>query len=217
MIRYCLETIECDPDRGIESIEKQTISLAKSIVDKLDKTTETQQNVDETSIFSLLRTTSCSCQTIEHPLEIFLRKTKNINVLHHKTQRTPLLEAIYLQQHKTINMLLQQSSCDINLATSTIPSERQQTPLIVACRSQSLSIIRDLLNHPKCELLVHDDQQNQAFHYFLATSNRSDEYLEIFHLFIDKLKSIDKRTLNSQGKLKRIISDIVFFALFNHV
>ncbi|CAF2691907.1 unnamed protein product [Rotaria sp. Silwood2] len=199
MIRYCLEIIECNPDLEIKSIDN-----------------ESDENISkdkyfETSIFYLLRNFSHSNNTIEHPLEIFLKKTKNINILHHKTRRTPLLEAIHLKEYKTIDRLLHQSSCDVNLATSIIPSECQQTPLILACKLQLFTVIRDLLNHSKCNLIAYDDQHNQALHYYLATSQRSDEYLEIFHLFIDKLKLINKDILNSQGKLNRTLLHIAIY------
>jgi ankyrin repeat protein len=177
MIKYCLQTIECDPDFPINSTE-------------------------ETSIFHLLRTTSYNVQpTKPNPLELYLDKSKNINILHHQTRRTPLLEAIHLAQYKTVDILLRQSSCDINLATSVIQEERLKTPLILACQRQYLSIVRDLLNHPQCDLLAYDEQKNQAFHYYLATAKRSDEYLEIFHLFMEKLKLIGNTDiLNSRGK-----------------
>lgn len=188
MIRYCLETIECDPDLEINPIEEKSID------------NESDKNIKETSIFYLLRTVSFDNQTVEHPLELFLKKTKNINVLHHHTRRTPLLEAIHLNQYEIVNILMRQSSCDINLATSICPNERQQTPLILACKLQYFLIIRDLLNNSQCNLLAYDDQDNQALHYYLANSKRSDEYLEIFYLFIEKLKLIGKDTLNNQGK-----------------
>ena len=114
-----------------------------------------------------------------------------------------MLEAIHLNEYQIVRMLMQQPSCDINSATSTSANEREQTPLILACQRQYLPIIRDLLNHPQCNLLAYDHQHNQALHYYLATSKRSDEYLEIFYLFIDKMKSIGKETLNSQGKFNR--------------
>ena len=188
MVRYCLETIECDPDLGIKPTEDKSID------------NESDKNIAETSIFYLLRTVSLENRTIEHPLELFLKKTKNINVLHHQTRRTPLLEAIHLNQYGIFKILMRQPLCDINLATSVSPDEGQQTPLILACKLQYFLMIRDLLNHPQCNLLAYDDQHNQALHYYLATSERSDEYLEIFHLFVEKLKLIGKDTLHSQGK-----------------
>ncbi|CAF1971897.1 unnamed protein product [Rotaria magnacalcarata] len=204
MIQYCLETIGCDPDLEIKSIEDKTMPPSKPIDDGSNEnvtvTEEALENIEETSIFYLLRTFD---QTFEHPLEIFLKKTKNVNVRHHQTRRTPLLEAIHLREYKTVSMLMRHSSCDINLATSINPSERQQTPLIVACKLQFLSTVRDLLNHSKCDLIAYDNQHNQALHYYLAISIRSDEYIEIFHLFIEKLKLIDKNTLSSPGKSSR--------------
>ncbi|CAF4744848.1 unnamed protein product, partial [Rotaria sp. Silwood2] len=175
MIRYCLETIECDPNLGIKLITDKTIPSSKSTDNESNENvtvTDTLENIEETNIFYLLRTFN---QTCEHPLEIFLKKTKNVNVQHHITRRTPLLEAIHLKEYKTVNMLMRHSSCDINLATSKNPSEHDQTPLILACKIQFLSIIRDLLNNSKCDLLAYDNQHNQALHYYLATSIRSDE------------------------------------------
>ena len=98
-------------------------------------------------------------------------------------------------------MLVNELSCDINLATSIQPNEHQQTPLIVACKLQSLSIIKELLNHTQCNLLAHDYQHNQAIHYYLSISNRSNQYLDIFNMFIDKLKLTN--SLNIQGKFER--------------
>ncbi|CAF3862176.1 unnamed protein product [Adineta steineri] len=210
MIEYCLESVQCDPDLEIRSNNDLKKSTIEQIIDDEEQSNENSQPMDdtsdeakiskpkETSIFSLLRTVSFASQ---HPLELFLTKTKNINVLHHETQRTPLLEAIYLQEYQTAHMLMKESSCDINLSTSIIDNERQQTPLILACKLQSLSIIRDLLNHKQCHILAHDNQQNQAIHYYLATSNRSNQYLDLLNLFIEKLKQID--SLNMSGKDER--------------
>ena len=155
----------------------------------------------ETSIFSLLRTVPFTDSSLKHPLEIFLSKSKNINVLHHETNRTPLLQAIHLQQPKTAQMLINQSSCDIDLATSNLPKEKQQTPLIQACKLQTLAVIKDLLSHKRCDILAQDYQNNQAIHYYLSTPNRSTQYLEILNLFIDKIKSISN--LNLPGKADR--------------
>ncbi|CAF4919818.1 unnamed protein product, partial [Rotaria sp. Silwood2] len=66
----------------------------------------------QTSIFFLLRTVPFVDDTMKHPLEIFLKKSKNLNVLHHKTHRTPLLEAICLRQFRTAEMLIHNSSCN---------------------------------------------------------------------------------------------------------
>jgi ankyrin repeat protein len=122
-------------------------------------------------------------------------------VLHHENHRTPLLQAIFLQEYKTTHMLITESSCDINLSTSILPNERQQTPLILACKLQLLLVIKDLLNHKKCHILTHDYQHNQAIHYYLSTSNRSTQYLDILNLFIEKIKLI--KNLNIQGKFER--------------
>jgi len=227
MIEYCLESVRCDPDAEIklnnelktsqveqiieygnnESEEDDSDEEAGSQSDKnvqpMDVTLdeETTTKLKETSIFSLLRTVSFADSSIKHPLEIFLKKTKNVNVLHHQTQRTPLLQAIYLKEYKTSHILINESSCDINLSTSILSNERQQTPLILACKLQTLSIIRDLLNHKKCHILEHDYQHNQAIHYYLSTSNRSNQYLDILNLFIEKIKLINN--LNIQGKFGR--------------
>lgn len=194
MIEYCLETIGCDPDLGMKSNDDQKKSSAETIDDEPTAISE------EKSIFFLLRTATFAGDTQPHPLESFLKKTKNVNVLHPKTHRTPLLEAIHLQEHRTSRMLIEQTACDVNLASSTVDAEQEQTPLIRACQLLCLPIIRDLLNHPKCDLLVRDRERNQALHYYLATSQRSNVYLEIFHLFISKLKATKNDVLNSQGK-----------------
>jgi ankyrin repeat protein len=158
----------------------------------------------ETSIFSLLRTVPFIDNTIKHPLEIFLKKAKNLNTLHHKTHRTPLLEAIYLRQSQTAQMLINNPLCDINLSTSNLSNERQQTPLISACKLQLLSIIRCLLEHKQCDISLCDYKNNQAIHYYLQTSNRANDYLDILNIFIKKLKSKTKTNpLNIQGKNQR--------------
>jgi ankyrin repeat protein len=207
MIEYCLESVQCDPDVEIRSNNDLKEPELEQIIDEEEQSNENSQSIDdnldkeitlkpkETSIFSLLRTVPFADK---HPLELFLKKTKNLNVLHHETQRTPLLEAIFLQEYQTTLMLINESSCDINLSTSILPNEHQQTPLILACRLQLLRIIRDLLNHNQCQIFSHDYQHNQAIHYYLSTSNRSNQYLDILNLFIDKIKQI-----NIQGKDER--------------
>lgn len=195
MIRYCLEILECDPDLPIKDLTNQTSKSNETTLYSI-----TEETVRETSIFLLLHEGLYTTQADEHPLEIILQKSKNINIVRPQTGRTPLLQAIHTKNNKIICLLLQQPSCDVNLAVSKETSERGQTPLMVACKLQYFPAIRNLLNHPKCDLLLRDDQHNQALHYYLATSTRSDEYLEIFHLFINKLISISKHTLNSQGK-----------------
>ncbi|CAF3484731.1 unnamed protein product [Rotaria sordida] len=157
----------------------------------------------ETSIFYLLRTVPFVDNTIKHPLEIFLKKSKNLNVLHHKTHRTPLLEAIYLRQFQTAEMLIHNSSCDINLSTSNLLNERQNTPLILACKLQLISVVRNLLEHRKCNITSYDYKKNQAIHYYLQTSNRSNEYLDILNIFIKKLKLTTINALNISGKHQR--------------
>ncbi|CAF0916058.1 unnamed protein product [Rotaria sp. Silwood1] len=157
----------------------------------------------ETSVFFLLRTVSFADDTMKHPLEVFLKKTTNLNVLHHKTHRTPLLEAIYLEQFKTAEMLIHNSLCDINLSTSNRSDERQNTPLILACKLQLLSVVRNLLEHKQCNITLYDYENNQAIHYYLQTSNRSCEYLDILNIFIKKLKLTTINALNILGKHQR--------------
>jgi ankyrin repeat protein len=224
MIEYCLESIHCDPDIEIKSTniiknsdeeqsdeendtaedeeEEENISNKKSQqingIPDVDNE-ESDVILKETSIFSLLRTVPFIDSTVKHPLEIFLEKTKDVNVLHHKTQRTPLLESIYLRQSQTALILINDSSCDINLSTSTLPDERQQTPLILACKLQLLSVIHSLLEHKQCDLSIYDYENNQAIHYYLQTSNRSNEYVDAFKIFIKKLQFIS----NNQGKYQR--------------
>ncbi|CAF1574984.1 unnamed protein product [Rotaria sp. Silwood1] len=161
---------------------------------------DTLECYDETCIFHLLYGGPLSNQADQHPLEIFLKKSENINAHHSETGDTPLLRTIHAQSYTIFQMLLQQPSCDVNVAKISNTQDNGQTPLMAACELQHFPTIRDLLNHPKCDLLAYDDQHNQALHYFLATTTRSDEYLEIFHLFIEKLIAIGKHTLNSKGK-----------------
>ncbi|CAF1193546.1 unnamed protein product [Rotaria sordida] len=218
MIEYCLESVQCDPDVEIKQINELNKSEnEQDIDDENDKDEQTNENIQpmddtndeeiiskpkETSIFSLLSTVQFIDNTIKHPLEIFLKKSKNLNVLHHETQRTPLLQAIFLQEYQTVHMLINESSCDINLATSILSNERQQTPLIFACKLQLLRIIRELLNHKQCHILTYDYQYNQAIHYYLSTSKRSNQYIDILNLFIDKIK-LTNNNLNIQGKSER--------------
>ncbi|UJR19473.1 hypothetical protein I4U23_022604 [Adineta vaga] len=187
----CRENSYSNAYYGIQSYQS-TVKMIRFCFEMIDEETS---NIDETHIFYLLRSVSSQIQTNEHPLEIFLDKTKKVNAIHPVTRRTPLLEAIHFKDMKIIDILLNQSSCDINLA----PTECHSTPLILACKLQFLSVIRRLLTDPKCDLLARDDKQNQALHYYLANSTRSDEYLEIFHLFIEKLKLIDITSINSRG------------------
>jgi hypothetical protein len=163
MIEYCLESVECDPDIEIKSTEQ----LKKSDEEENDDEEEEEEEEDENEnpeesdqpspinnetsdlklkegVFSLLSTVSFIDSTEKHPLEIFLKKTKNPNVLHHKTHHTPLLEAISLQQTQTAEMLINNPLCNINLSTSNLSNEHQQTPLIFACKLQLLSGIHNL-------------------------------------------------------------------------
>jgi len=226
MIEYCLELAECDPDVEIKSTDQLEISDKEENEDNdecedekgEEEENENPQEIDqrapinneksdlklkETSIFSLLSTVPFIDLTEKHPLEIFLKKTKNLNVLHHKSHRTPLLESIYLQQIQTAQMLINNSLCDINLSSSNLSNEYQQTPLIFACKLQLLSIIRSLLEHKKCNIVSIDYENNQAIHYYLQTSNRSNEYFDILNIFIKKLKLITENALNIQGKYQR--------------
>ena len=234
MIEYCLESVKCDPDAEIQSIEELKVSNEEEEeeeeeevdpndgeeeeVEPDDEEEEDFEPMDqtpavstekpdlklkETSIFSLLSTVSFIDPSEKHPLEIFLKKSKKLNVLHYKTERTPLLEAIHLQQTQTGQMLIQNPLCDINLSTSNLPNEKEQTPLIAACKLQLLPIIRSLLEHKQCHISSIDYQNNQAIHYYLQTSNRSEEYLDILKLFIEKLKLITDNALNIPGKSER--------------
>src|SRR5205085_1138789 len=82
------------------------------------------------------------------------------------------------------------------LSTSNLSNEHQQTPLIFACKLQLLSIIHCLLEHKQCNILSIDYENNQAIHYYLQTSNRTNEYIDILNIFIKKLKLITSNTLN---------------------
>ncbi|CAF3795485.1 unnamed protein product [Adineta steineri] len=166
-------------------------------------TEKSDLKLKETSIFSLLRTVSFIDNTTTHPLEIFLKKSKNLNVLHHKTHRTPLLEAIHLRQIQTAQMLINNSLCDINLSTSNLSHERQQTPLISACILQLLPVIDCLLKQNQCDISSYDYNNNQAIHYFLQTSDRTNDYIDILNIFVTKLKNTSKNSLNIQGKHQR--------------
>lgn len=212
MIKYCLEDVQCDPDVEVKDInlsnkadieqyieDNNDEQIDENIQPKFDISHEkTHSKPKETSIFSLLRTVPFADNTIKHPMEIFLNKTKNLNVLHHETRRTPLLEAINFQEYDIVKMLLNESSCDVNLSTSVIQTERQQTPLILACKLQSLPIVKELLNRKQCDLLRRDYQHNKAIHYFLSTPNRPSSYLDVLNLFVEKLK-LTPNSLNSQG------------------
>jgi hypothetical protein len=172
MIEYCLELVQCDPDVEIKSTNQLMNTEIEQVEDddddnnnnehEIEENEENLQIIDdtfdknsiskpkETSIFSLLRTVSFIDNTIKHPLKIFLKKTKNINVHHHETHRTPSIEAIYLQEYKTTHMLINESSCDINLSTSIVLNERQQTPLKLHLNfnmsDNKLTLIRNILN-----------------------------------------------------------------------
>ena len=222
MIEYCLDVIQCDPDAEIQSNSTNDDELVEKSDDDDEEEDEDESDNDEdetrkivesmdnshddeisikpkqTSIFFLLRSIPWLDQSFKHPLDIFVRKSNNLNVLHHETRRTPLLHAISLQQSFAVQLLIAQPSCDINLTTSKLVKERQQTPLILACKLQFLSAVRNLLNDNRCHLAVEDYQHNQAIHYYLSTNIRSNSYLDILNLFISKLKAISH--LNVSGK-----------------
>ena len=160
-------------------------------------------SLQETSIFSLLLTVPFIDLNEKHPLEILLQRTKNPNVLHHQNHRTPLLEAIHLRQPHTAQMLVNHPLCDINLSTSNLPNELQQTPFIFACKIQLLPVIQSLLDHRKCDVTSVDYQNNQALHYYLQTFDRSNEYLNILKIFIKKLRATSDNALNTPGKHQR--------------
>ncbi|CAF0960955.1 unnamed protein product [Adineta ricciae] len=176
--------------------------------DQTEKETDVEDEssdvkLKETSIFSLLRTVRFIDQSITHPLETFLKKSNKVNVLHHETHRTPLLEAIHLREVQTAQMLIKHPSCDVNLAASKYSREQQQTPLISACRLQLSPTIRSLLEHNKCQILSSDSNNNQAFHYYLRTSNRINDYIELLNLFVKRLTESTKNAMNIPGKHQR--------------
>ncbi|CAF2682426.1 unnamed protein product [Rotaria sp. Silwood2] len=177
-----------------------SLSQYRSIIKMIRYFLDTLGCDNDACIFHLLYEGPSGSSVDEHPLEILLKKSKNINVHHCEIGETPLLRAIHHKNYKIIHLLLQQPSCDVNLAKISNTFEGGQTPLMIACKLQYFPVIRDLLNHPKCDLLAYDHQHNQALHYYLNITTRSDEYLEIFHLFIKKLITIDKHTLNSKDK-----------------
>ncbi|CAF1511623.1 unnamed protein product [Rotaria sp. Silwood1] len=176
------------------------LSQYQSIIKMIRYFIDILECFSETCIFHLLYETPYSSQVEEHPLEIFLKKSKNINVLHPTTEQTPLLKAIVEKYHNIVTLLLKEPSCDVNFVSSEKSSGINLTPLMIACKLQRYPVIRDLLNHPKCDLLAYDAEHNQALHHFLTGSSRSDDYLEVFHLFIEKLIAIDNDTLNLKGK-----------------
>lgn len=220
MIEYCLESIECDPDAEIKSVENlKEVSKEDSEEENEEEQEEDSEDITDpnesqvqqetntkskgSSIFYLLSTVPFVGPTEKHPLELFAKKTQKINIPHHENQRTPLLQAIANRQIHTAEILIIHSQCDVNASSSNIANEKQQTPLIFACKLQLLSIVRRLLEHKQCNLQAVDYQNNQALHYFLQTSDRSNDYIEILNLFIEKLKLITKNPLNIRGKSQR--------------
>ena len=197
------EEVEENDDQDMEEDEhdarvKQTARhFGTTLNGQVDST------VNEFSIFSLLNTVPFIDLNEKHPLEILLGKTQNPNVLHHQTHRTPLLEAIHLRQAHTARMLVNHPLCNINLATSNLPNERQQTPLSFACKSQLLPVVQALLEHRTCNLTSVDHFGNQALHYYLQTATRSNEYVDILKLFVGKLQVNSVDALNTPGKHQR--------------
>lgn len=205
MIEFCLRSVQCDPDAEIKSTNETKSTSQTNETDDEDESNDEDLSIEENSsktketiIFSLLRTVPFADHSMQHPLEVFLSKSPNLNVHHHQTQRTPLLQAIHLKESKTAHLLIHESSLDINLSSSNQPKERLQTPLILACKLQLLPIIKDLLNDPRCDILQVDYRHNQAIHYYSSITNRTNEYIEILKIFVDKLKS--KSNINSPGK-----------------
>ena len=196
------EEIDDDNDDDDEKDEISNENLQQMDTASMDNV-KSDSKLKETSIFCLLRTVPFVDSTMKHPLEIFLKKAKNLNVLHHKSHRTPLLEAIYLRQPQTAQMLIDEPSCDINLASSNLLNERRKTPLILACKLLLLPIVRSLLEHKMCQISSYDNENNQAIHYYLQTSDRSSEYLDILNIFIKKLKLKTINALNTPGKHQR--------------
>lgn len=196
----CLEDTSTDDEENENGYGEDEDSDGMDQTPSLVINKKSESKFKETSVFSLLSTVPFIESIEKHPLEIFLQKTKNPNVLHHKTNRTPLLEAIVQQQIQTSEMLINNSLCDINLSTSNLSNEQKQTPLMFACKLQLLSVIKLLLKHKNCNISLTDYLDNQAIHYYLQTSIRSNEYLEILKIFIQKLKPTG---LNIQGKSKR--------------
>lgn len=217
MIEFCLNSVECDPDAEIKSTElEEEVNGENNDNDedededmdedddddqsnarRLPATTTTTTVVDKTavklyqrSIFLLLRTVEMGDVKSTHPLEYLLEKTKDLNVLHPTSQRTPLLEAIHLEEVATAKFLINHSMCHINLATSIQKEEKQQTPLIVACKVRLLPIIRALVEHPDCDLLAQDEKKKQALHHYLQTSQRPKEYLEILDFLLKRIQGV---------------------------
>ncbi|CAF4922866.1 unnamed protein product [Rotaria sp. Silwood1] len=124
----------------------------------------------------------------------------NINFKNDEGQTIVMLIADLDVSESSVERLGQEPSCDVNFVSSEKSSGMNLTPLMIACKLQRYPVIRDLLNHPKCDLLAYDAEHNQALHHFLTGSSRSDDYLEVFHLFIEKLIAIDNDTLNLKGK-----------------
>jgi ankyrin repeat protein len=194
MIDFCLDKVNSDPDLPIKPKSSDTES---------DETFDGPKVETRASLFFLLRSVPSIDRSVKHPLELFLKKTKNVNVLNYRTHRSPLLEAIVLKEKLASDLLISHSSCDINMASSTVPTERNQTPLIMACKNQFLPIVHKLLSQTNCDLFAQDYQRNQALHHFVATGSRTGEYLDVFRSFIEKIRSVKRAALNHQGKAGR--------------
>lgn len=213
MIEYCLNEIECDPDAKIKCNDKVEQEVERKVDEDddddamSDSSALTTNNASlatgQASIFFLLRSAPSFNSTMIHPLECLLRKTKNVNVLHEKTQRTPLLEAIHLQQCHTAQLLIRDPLCDLNLASATVTDDRHQTPLMLACRKQLLPVVCCLLDQQRCDLFASDDRHNEALHYYLRESNRTKEYLTILNQFLQRIETTDKAAFDEQGEHQR--------------
>ena len=214
MIEYCLESIGCDPDATIQCNDKLE-EVADEKIDDEDEdddamsdtpavtTSKSSSGVGQASIFFLLRTVPFIDSTSTHPLEYLLHKTKNLNVLHQKTHRTPLLEAIHLQQSQTAQLLINDPSCDLNAGSSTVAGDHHRTPLMVACRQPLLSVVRCLLAEKRCDLFAFDDRHNQALHYYLHQSTRTKEYLNVLDQFLQRIQTTNTAAASEQGEHQR--------------
>ena len=216
MIEYCLNEIECDPDAKIKCSDKVEQGVERKVdEDEEDEdddamsdtsaltTKNSSLTAGQASIFFLLRSAPSINSTMTHPLECLLRRTKNVNVLHEKTQRTPLLEAIHLQQSHTAQLLIRDPLCNLNSASATVADDHHQTPLMLACRTQLFPIVRWLLEQERCDLFAFDDRHNQALHYYLAESTRTKEYLTVLDQFLQRIETTSKAAFNEQGEHQR--------------
>ncbi|CAF4510164.1 unnamed protein product, partial [Didymodactylos carnosus] len=169
-----------------------------------DDENQEQERSKETSIFSLLHTVSY--MPIEsHPLHLLLKKTKNVNLLHHKTNRTPLLESIFLNEPEIARLLIEHESCDISMATSKVQKEEKMTPLILSSKKHLWPTVCILLKHKGCDLTTTDTYGNQTLHYLVQDSQRSPDMLHTLELYIDIMKrsGLTSTLINSYGNHNR--------------